>query len=245
MSRFAGIALLAALATAACGREPDSRPAAAAEAADVAKVTARLEAAEQRLAALEQRPPADVQAVAAELWATAQDAGVSGPPGPPGPAGPAGPEGPAGPMGPAGPAGEQGAKGNPGPAGSEGPQGVQGLQGPQGLQGTQGTQGPKGPVGPHGAYGVKADVMRREARISIGPGLVATAVVSCERAGDLLVTGGCVAEPLWMAQLINARPIAVAEEARAAGWRCDYRNTSPASTVEATAEVFCARPIKD
>jgi hypothetical protein len=240
MSRFAGIALMAAGAISACGREPDSRAG-----ADVEKLAARLQAAEQRIAELEQRPPADVPAVAAALWATAQDAGVSGPPGPTGPAGPEGPAGPIGPAGPPGPAGEQGAKGNPGPPGPEGPQGVQGLQGPQGLQGTQGTQGPKGPAGPHGAYGAKADVMRREARISIGPGLVATALVSCERAGDLLVSGGCVAEPMWMAQLISARPIAVAETARAAGWRCDYRNTSPASNVEATAEVFCVRPVAD
>src|SRR5262245_47798208 len=145
----------------------------------------------QRLTAIEQRGAVDTKAVAAELLAKGSAAGLHGPPGPAGPTGPvgsAGPPGPAG-VGPPGPAGERGAKGDPGPRGPEGPQGVQGTQGPQGLQGQQGIQGPKGPPGPAGAYGHKNDVARKENRISVGPGLVATAVASCEHTSDLLVTG--------------------------------------------------------
>src|SRR4051812_50209822 len=149
--------------------------------------------------------------------------------------------GPAG-VGPAGPAGERGQKGDPGPPGPEGPQGIQGMQGPQGLQGPQGPQGPKGPPGPTAAYGTKSDIQRKEARISVGAGLVATAVATCDRAVDLLVTGGCYADPQWMAQLVAARPLAMSDGASPSSWRCDYRNTSPASTIEGVAEVYCVRP---
>jgi hypothetical protein len=136
----------------------------------------------------------------------------------------------------------RGPKGDPGPAGPEGPQGIQGLQGAQGLQGQQGAQGPKGPTGPPGAYGQKTDVTRKESRVSVGAGLVATAVASCDRVQDLLVTGGCYADPQWMAQLVATRPVAVSDAASAASWRCDYKNTSPSSSIEIVAEVYCVRP---
>lgn len=213
----------------------------------VAKASARIDAHELRLAAIETRGAADTRAVAAELLAKGKAAGISGPegqpgqPGPPGPTGPAGPAGPAG-TGPAGPEGPRGAKGDPGPPGPEGPQGIQGLQGPQGLQGTQGAQGPKGPPGPAAAYANKQDITRKEARISVGAGLVATAIASCDRAVDLLVTGGCYADPQWMAQLVAARPLAMSDGASPSSWRCDYRNTSPSSTIEVVAEVYCVRP---
>src|SRR3569623_2069641 len=190
---------------------------------------------EKRIAALEARtagPPGPV--------GPKGDVGPLGPPGPPGPQGSAGPMGPAG-VGPAGPMGDRGAKGDPGPAGPEGPQGIHGLQVPQGLHGPLGPQGPKGPAGPAGAYGNKTDVARKAARISVGPSLVATAVASCERASDLLVTGGCYADPQWMAQLVASRPVAMTDAGNAASWRCDYRNTSPTSTVEIVAEAYCVR----
>jgi hypothetical protein len=110
------------------------------------------------------------------------------------------------------------------------------------VQGPQGAQGPKGPPGPAAAYGNKQDIERREARISVGAGQIATAVASCGRAIDLLVTGGCYADPQWMAQLVAARPLAVTDGASPASWRCDYRNTSPSSTIEVVAEVYCVRP---
>lgn len=208
------------------------------------RAAARLDQLEPRLAALEQRGAIDTRAVAAELLGKGQAAGLSGPPGPPGPPGPEGPPGPPGPagVGPPGPEGPRGAKGDPGPPGPEGPQGTQGLQGAQGLQGPQGTQGPKGPPGPAAAYGDKQDIQRKEARIAVGPGMVATAVASCDRAADLLVTGGCYADPQWMAQLVAARPLAMTDGASPASWRCDYRNTSPSSTIEVVAEVYCVRP---
>jgi hypothetical protein len=112
----------------------------------------------------------------------------------------------------------------------------------QGQQGQQGPQGPKGPPGPSAAYGNKTDIVRKESRISVGAGLVATAVASCDRAIDLLVTGGCYADPQWMAQLVAARPVSMSDGAAASSWRCDYRNTSPSSTIEVVAEVYCVRP---
>jgi hypothetical protein len=210
----------------------------------LAKATERIDELAQRVVAIEQRGAADAKLVAAELLAKGKDAGLEGPPGPPGSRGPDGPAGPAGPggVGPAGPEGPRGAKGDPGPLGPEGAQGIQGLQGPQGLQGQQGTQGPKGPPGPAAAYGQKGDIQRKESRISVGAGLVATAVATCERAVDLLVTGGCYADPQWMAQLVAARPVAMTDGAAPASWRCDYRNTSPASTIEIVAEAYCVRP---
>jgi len=210
--------------------------------------TARVDDHDRRIAAIEaalaHRGTVDVRAVAADLLARGKEAGLAGPPGPPGPPGAVGSAGPAGPAGPGmpGPEGPRGAKGDPGPPGPEGPQGIQGLQGPQGLQGTQGTQGPKGPPGPTAAYGNKSDIQRRESRISVGAGLVATAVASCERAADLVVTGGCYADPQWMAQLVAARPLAMTDGASPSSWRCDYRNTSPASVIEVVAEVYCVRP---
>jgi hypothetical protein len=96
--------------------------------------------------------------------------------------------------------------------------------------------------GPAGAYAAKADVVRREARISVGPSLTATVIASCDRAADLLVTGGCYAEPLWLGQLVSARPLAVGDGGAAASWRCDYRNTSTQTSLDAVAEVLCIRP---
>jgi hypothetical protein len=198
----------------------------------------------QRLTTLEQRGAVDTGKVAAELLAKGSAAGLTGPQGPLGPPGPTGPVGPMGPagVGPPGPAGERGPKGDPGPIGPEGPQGIQGLQGAQGIQGQQGAQGPKGPPGPPGAYGNKSDLIRKENRISVGAGLVATAVAPCDRAADLLVTGGCYADPQWMATLVASRPVMLTDQANAAAWRCDYKNTSPSSTIEVVAEAYCVRP---
>jgi hypothetical protein len=199
---------------------------------------------EHRLALIERRGELDVKRVAAELLAKGSAAGLTGPLGPPGPRGELGPPGPPGPggIGPAGPEGPRGPKGDPGPLGPEGTQGIQGLQGPQGLQGQQGAQGPKGPPGPAGAYGNKTDVVRKEARVSVGASQVATVVASCDRAADLLITGGCYADPQWMAQLVATRPVAMSDGALPASWRCDYRNSSPSSTIEVVAEVYCAHP---
>ncbi len=133
-----------------------------------------------RVGALERRGVVDTKAVADELLARGKEAGLAGPPGPPGPRGPDGPAGPPGPagVGPPGPEGPRGAKGDPGPPGPEGPQGIQGLQGAQGIQGPAGVAGPKGPPGPASTYAHKTDILRKESRISVGPGLVATAVAS-------------------------------------------------------------------
>jgi hypothetical protein len=211
---------------------------------NVRKLEAKNTDLDRRVGVIEQRGPVDTNAIAGELLAKGSAAGLSGPPGPQGSLGPAGPPGPMGPagVGPPGPAGERGPKGDPGPAGPEGPQGIQGLQGAQGIQGQQGTQGPKGPPGPPGAYGHKSDLVRKEHRISVGAGLVATAVAPCDRAQDLLVVGGCYADPQWMAILVASRPVAMTDDKNAAAWRCDYKNTSPSSTIEVVAEAYCVAP---
>jgi hypothetical protein len=213
------------------------------ETAAVKEIDKRVGDHDVRMRAIEQRIPVDTQKVASELLAKGSAAGLTGPAGERGPDGPPGPPGPAGPagVGPPGPIGERGAKGDSGPAGPEGPQGIQGLQGAQGIQGQQGAQGPKGPPGPPGAYSHKSDLARKENRISVGAGLVATAVASCERASDLLVTGGCYADPQWMATLVASRPVAMTDGGNPASWRCDYKNTSPGSTIEVVAEVYCVR----
>lgn len=210
----------------------------------VDQASARVDDHDIRIGNLEHKGEVDAKKVADEILARGKASGIWGPPGPVGPVGPPGPAGPAGPfgLGPAGPEGPRGAIGNPGPPGPEGAQGPQGLQGPQGQQGQQGIQGPKGPPGPAAAYGNKSDITRKESRISVGSGLVATAVATCDRAADLLVTGGCYADPQWMAQLVAARPLAMNDVGTASGWRCDYRNTSPSTTIEVVAEVYCVRP---
>ncbi len=207
----------------------------------LAEESKRVDDLAARIGAIEQNRKVNATAVANELLASGKAAGPPGPPGPRGPDGPPGPPGPAG-VGPPGPEGPRGPKGDPGPPGPEGPQGVQGLQGAQGIQGPAGVAGPKGPPGPASTYAQKTDIIRKESRISVGAGLVATAVASCERAVDLLVTGGCYADPQWMAQLVAARPVAMSDGAAPASWRCDYRNTSPSSTIEVVAEVYCVRP---
>ena len=170
---------------------------------------------------------------------------LRGPPGPPGPAGIAGPPGPDGPIGPIGgngPPGEMGARGDVGSPGPPGPQGIQGLQGPQGLQGTQGAQGPLGPPGPGSLLSSKENLLRREGRVSIGPGLVGQAVAKCEQSKDIVVLGGCKATPIWRAALVTGSGFSANDPGSKGGWSCDYRNQSIESDIEVVAEVYCARP---
>lgn len=233
-----GALLASALcALAGCrGSSPDPR---------VAALEQQLAAAEGRLATIEQHGTAvDARKVAAELAQLGPDSKLAGPAGPVGPSGPPGPLGLPGPSGPAGagPEGPPGPIGPPGPQGADGPQGIQGLQGPQGLQGTPGVQGPKGPAGPPGAYAAKIDLGRRDARVSVGAGQLASVVASCERARDLVITGGCYADPMWMAELVAARPLGLTDPQQASSWRCDYRNTSPSQAIEVVAEVYCVPP---
>lgn len=231
------LAALLGLAVAACrGTSPDPR---------VEELKRRLAEAEGRLEAIERTGTnVDAHKVAVALAALGPDAGLAGPVGPAGVEGPPGPIGPPGPPGPAGvgPEGPPGPIGVPGPQGPDGPQGVQGVQGPQGLQGTPGVQGPRGPAGPPGAYAGKLDLQRKEARVSVGAGQLASVVASCERARDLVITGGCYADPMWMAELVAARPLGLTDPQLASSWRCDYRNTSPGQAIEVVAEVYCVPP---
>ena len=142
------------------------------------------------------------------------------PHGPPGLAGPAGPPGPPGPMGPAGvgppgPAGERGAERRSGPAGPRrparhpGPAGRARHSRPAGRARPERSARPRRRVRSQDAISCA-----RRIAISVGAGLVATAVASCDRASDLLVTGGCYADPQWMAQLVASRPVAMTDSAQ-------------------------------
>jgi hypothetical protein len=242
MSRPALIGL-SLLAAAACGHKSDAvQP----PDSGVPEVAAQVAAVAQRVAVIEGRGKLDVDAVSQELAALGPEAGLHGPMGPTGPMGirgDHGPKGDPGPVGPQGPEGPPGPHGPPGPTGSRGDQGVQGLQGPQGIQGQQGTAGPRGEPGPPGAYAHKQSLVRREVKVSVGPGLVASAVVKCDRAHDMIVTGGCSADPMWLGQLINALPFSIQDPRTAGGWRCDYRNTGETHPIEVTAEVYCLPPV--
>ncbi len=201
----------------------------------------QLEALDQRIDRVEQQTAINVEEVARAI--VRQGGGVPGPTGPRGPKGSEGPPGPNGPPGidgPVGPAGPPGPKGDPGPRGSQGFQGIQGQSGPQGIQGAQGPQGPQGPPGLAGAYGDKEDLLRREQRIGIGAGLTGSAVARCDRATDLVVLGGCKAEPVWRAAISAAYPVSTTSDSQAGGWRCDVRNLSTEAGVEVTAEVYCS-----
>jgi collagen triple helix repeat protein len=237
MTRYLGLAWLLAALAAGCGRKSHDSPD-----SGVPQLADKVARQEARLGEVERRGKIDVGAVSTELLARGRDAGLEGPPGPPGPPGlqgPPGPIGPEGPPGPPGPQGEAGPRGNPGPAGPQGEQGIQGPQGQQGLQGIQGPAGPRGPVGPSGGYASKEDLFRRESKVTVAPGLVASAVVKCDHISDLLVTGGCSAEPIWLGQLLSARPFGTQDPRIEAGWRCDYRNVGTTQQIVVTAEAFC------
>lgn len=240
MPSLGTLAVFAAVLALGCGSKSDKTPADS----GVPRLQRQALDHEHRLKKLEAKGEVEHDKIAERLARLGKDAGLHGPIGPVGPrglrgeAGPKGPKGDQGPVGPRGPAGPRGEIGKPGPPG---PQGIQGLQGPQGIQGPQGPQGPKGPVGPPGAYSAKEDLTRRAKKIAVAAGLVASAVVSCDRVSDLVITGGCSAQPIWSAQLINNAPFGMADRRVKAGWRCDYRNTSSKKTIEVTAEVYCAR----
>jgi hypothetical protein len=258
MKTRAGIALglLAVIGLAGCpgrGSAGDSRADSGvaevrAEVDRLAQQVQSLDEVRQRVATIEREgTPVDQQRVAEAVAPILLDAGIQGLQGDPGPQGETGPMGPAGTPGPQGAPGPQGVQGPEGPrgdrgaAGPPGPQGIQGLQGAQGLQGPQGVQGPDGAQGPPGAYASKEDLVRRETRVAVSPGMVASAVARCDRASDLLITGGCTAAPMWLGQLLSAQPFAMSDPRSAAGWRCDYRNTSTTNTIEIEAEVYCVR----
>lgn len=165
--------------------------------------------------------------------------GPAGPPGPPGPAGPAGPTGPRGEIGPTGPAGSTGPAGLRGPPGPAGPQGTQGLQGPQGIQGPAGPKGGQGAEGPAGGYASKQAAYAASAGLRLGPGQTGAVVAACRAGKDLLISGACQLQPVWLGALGQAGAINVDDPRRAAAWRCEARNLSPAQPVQITARVFC------
>lgn len=183
----------------------------------------------------------DARRIAAALAAHpgADLRGPAGPAGPPGPVGPAGPGGPRGEIGPTGPAGATGPTGLRGPPGPAGPQGTQGLQGPQGIQGPPGPKGGQGAEGPAGGYASKQAVYAASATLRLGTGQTGAVVAACRAGKDLLISGSCQLQPVWLGALGQAGAIDVDDPRRAASWRCEARNLSPAQPVQITARVFC------
>jgi len=211
-------------------------------------LTQRVRELEARLSTIEtDGTPVNARRIASELAAIGKDAGIEGPPGPAGSAGPPGPPGPPGDPGPQGDRGDTGPPGPPGRQGAQGPrgaqglQGVDGIQGPRGIQGQTGAQGPAGPPGPPGAIGSKADLVRRDGRIDVAPGLTATALAKCDHPTEIVVTGGCSAEPMWRAQLLGSKPFGATDQTIAGGWSCTGRNVSDKAKLELIAEVYCAQ----
>lgn len=239
MLRTVIFALSMVAIAAGCGRKSTAPPP---PDSGVPQLIDQITVVDERLKVIEARGKVDVDAVSRELAALGPEAGLHGPLGPAGPMGlrgDPGPKGDPGPVGPQGPEGPPGPQGPPGPLGPRGDQGVQGREGPQGVQGVQGQAGPRGDPGPPGAYAQKQSLIRREAKVSVGPGLVASAVVKCDRARDLIVTGGCSADPMWLGQLINALPFSMQDPRTPGGWRCDYRNTGEKQSIEVMVEVYC------
>ena len=196
----------------------------------------------QRLALIEKNGTwPDARRIAAALAAHpgADLRGPAGPAGPPGPAGPAGPVGPRGEIGPVGPAGATGPAGLRGAPGPAGPQGTQGLQGPQGIQGPAGPKGGRGVEGPAGGYADKRAIYHANAQLRLGAGQTGAVVAACRAGKDLLISGACQLQPVWLGALGQAGAINVADPRRAASWRCEARNLSPGQPVQITARVFC------
>lgn len=257
MVRHQTLMLLAlTLAMAACTRQRQQRPLRSGEILHGGgSVAQKITAMERRLHSLEQkqraaatvarvtapkpdaRPPADADArvkVAAASPAPAVApaactcaAGAAGKPGAPGPAGPAGP---------VGPAGEAGATGLSGQPGGQGPRG---LQGPPGVQGVPGPRGVQGLAGPPGTYGARAQLYRASGRLTLSAGLNGAVVATCRKTTDLLISGGCAAEPPWLGALGRTSAVDLATKDRAAGWRCEFRNLSATRAITINAAAYC------
>lgn len=163
---------------------------------------------------------------------------ISGPPGPPGPPGE---QGPPGELGPTGQMGPQGAQGPPGPRGPPGPAGAQGLQGPQGIQGPSGSAGPAGPEGPAGGYHEKKGLYKVSAAMGLDPGQSGAVLASCRKAIDLLISGTCGAQPVWLGALGQGGAINVHLSDKSAGWRCEYKNLSHKNALAISAGAFCLK----
>ena len=155
---------------------------------------------------------------------------------------PQGPRGASGPPGALGPQGTMGQPGAPGPRGDPGPQGPRGLQGPPGIQGVVGPAGRQGPQGPPGAYGSRRQVYSATARLTVGQGQHGAVVVACADPLDLLISGNCAADPVWLGALGWAGAAELERVNRSASWRCEYRNLSSRRTLQIRSTIYCVKP---
>ena len=176
--------------------------------------------------------------------------GTEGPAGPAGATGPQGAAGIAGAMGPTGPAGAAGAPGAAGPAGDTGPQGAAGPAGPAGVAGI-GVPGPAGPTGPAGVAStidrrkiyvveVLANVTQYNANLQEAGN--AAAVANCSGPNDILLHGGCIADPSifkWSGGVFagptTVGVAGVVVPTTPMGWKCDGYTWSSGFAVAATA----------
>ena len=177
---------------------------------------ARVDDHDLRIAKIERRGAVDTEKVAATLLAKGAAFGSAGPRrAREDPAGPAGPVGPGG----VGPRGSRRCARCEGRSGARRARKVRrafkGCKARRACKVRKARKVRKVRRDRAGAYGQKSDLARKEARVSVGGGLVATAVASCDRAQDLLVTGGCYADPQWLAQLVATRPVAMTDSSNA------------------------------
>ena len=115
------------------------------------------------------------------------------------------------------------------PAGPPGPQGVQGLQGPVGVQGLKGDKGDKGDTG---APGIGGREYVFGAPVSVNPGKVGSAQVTCPT-GKKVMGGGGGSEGANM-------PIIAMGQINDETWALTARNNE-ASPIDLLAVAVCAK----
>lgn len=118
--------------------------------------------------------------------------------------------------------------------------GVEGLRGPQGPSAPRGEQGPPGEPGPTDV------VVRRSGFVTIAPGGIAQASVSCEP-GERATGGGVTATSGFVEDLVTVKsePIGGSPTSAPTGWRAQARNADAndggEDTIDVRADVVCAR----
>lgn len=108
-------------------------------------------------------------------------------------------------------------------------------------------EGTPGPAGPSGAEGAPGSVSRGDTYTVIGewrkfgPGEIQSSSATCERAADMLVTGGClVAANGGEASIVTSAPLIPQNADEPAYWSCTAKNVGE-NPAEVVATAVCAR----
>jgi hypothetical protein len=130
--------------------------------------------------------------------------------------------------------------------GLRGPQGPAGPRGEPGLAGEPGPAGPAGQAGPAGPAGPVDLVVRRSPFLTIDPGGIREASVSCEP-GERATGGGITVTSGFVDDLVAVKSVPIGGDSTTAptGWRAQARNADAnddgQDTIDVRAEVICAR----